>query len=160
METQQGKVINFVFKAPVILAIFCAGPLGVLLFIDIENDSNSLFNAVFSVMLGLSAMCFSFSGAQKDIYIADRLLFAGERLLHGAILVIVTSLVKYLAFKANNFIDIASANILVKGVFWSMIVIGGTVFANGLLFAHTGIRILNDLLILRMVRHEDWDETV
>lgn len=159
METQQPKLINFVYKAPVVVAMFSTGIYGLQLFIDVKHDSTTLFNAVFAVMLGLSAMCFSFAGAKEAKGISDRLVFAGERLLHGAILVIVTSLIKYLLFKASNVIDIDSANLFTKGIFWFVTIIACVVFSNGLLFAHTGIRILNDLLILRMTRHKDWDDT-
>ncbi|MDR6962119.1 hypothetical protein [Shewanella putrefaciens] len=158
METQQPKIVNFVYKAPVVLAILFTGMYGLILFIDVTNDSTTLINAAFAVMLGLSAICFSIAVAQKDKRISDRLLFAGERLLHGAILVIVTSLIKYLLFKVNYVIDIASANEFVKCIFWSVNIFACVVFLNGLFFAHTGIRILNDLLILRMTRHRDWDD--
>ena len=162
METQQGKIINFVYKVPINLAIIFASAQGALQFIDIRNDTSSLINAVFVVMMGLSAMCFSFAGAQKDIYndiyTADRLIFAGEKLLHGAILVIVSSLGKYILFEVNVWFDIDSTNILFQVIFWSVVTLFGIVFANGLLFAHKGISILNDLLLLRMVRHPGWDE--
>lgn len=158
METPQPKIVNFVYKAPVVLAMLFTGIYGLILFIDVTNDSTTLINAAFAVMLGISAICFSIAVAEEDKRISDRLLFAGERLLHGAILVIVTSLIKYLLFKVNYVIDIASANEFVICIFWSVNIIACVVFLNGLIFAYTGIRILNDLLILRMTRHKDWDD--
>lgn len=158
METQQPKIVNFVYKAPVVLAMLFTGIYGIMLFIDVTNDSTSLINAVFAVMLGLSAICFSIAAAKENKRISDRILFAGERLLHGAILVIVTSLIKYLLFKTNYAIDISSANEFIKFIFLSFNIIVCVVFLQGLFFAHTGIRILNELLILRMTRHRDWDD--
>ena len=162
METQQGKIINFVYKVPIDLAIIFASAHGALQFIDIGRDTSSLTNAISVVMVGLSAICFSFAGAQKDIYndiyTADRLIFAGEKLLHGAILVISSSLGKYILFEVNVWFDIASTNILFQVIFWSVVIIFAIVFGNGLMFARKGISILNDLLLLRMVRHKDWDE--
>ncbi|MDA0365986.1 MAG: hypothetical protein O2843_09000 [Chloroflexi bacterium] len=34
----------------------------------------------------------------------------------------------------------------------------GAIFSSGVLFAHTGLRVLNDLLLLRMTREHDWDD--
>lgn len=123
-----------------------------------REDTTNITNAAFAIMATLSALSFSFARVVETEELKDRLMFAGERLLHGAILVLVASLLKYfvLAFLKLSFISkLPSAETTVSLTIGMLIAL---IFCNGILFAHTGLRILNDLLLLRFTRHEDWDD--
>jgi len=158
METPQPKIVNFAYRAPVVLAMFLTGLYGIIVYIDYTNNSTLVTNAAFVVMASLSAISFSYARTKEAEKISNRLTFAGERLLHGAILLIVTSVIKFILFKINETYPLEELNTAFKILFWSVLALGGMIFSNGLLFAHTGLRILNDIMVLRMTRERDWDD--
>lgn len=85
-------------------------------------------------------------------------MFAGERLLHGAIVVLVSSLLKYLVFVLLDQPHITRTPFVHDVIPLTAGVFVGAIFSSGVLFAHTGLRVLNDLLLLRMTREHDWDD--
>ena len=160
METPQPLIVNIAYKAPVVIAMFFVGLYGMYTYIDYNENSIHLTNAAFAVTASLAALSFTYAGTKAAKSISDRLIFAGEKLLHGAILLIVTSVIKYMLFQINSAFNIETVHIAFKLIFGLVSILGAVIFINGLLFSHTGLRILNDVLILRMTRHKDWDDTV
>jgi hypothetical protein len=65
---------------------------------NIRSDTTPITNAAFLITGTLSAISFAWAQAllpeDKD---RDRVLFAGERLLHGAVFLIIASILKYAA---------------------------------------------------------------
>ena len=66
-------------------------------YINFKEPSNNIINGAFAVLLALSAICLSLSDKIKDDQLCDRLLFAAERLVHGALLIIIASALRYVA---------------------------------------------------------------
>ena len=85
-------------------------------------------------------------------------MFAGERLLHGAVLVVVASILKYFLFLIYSIPGFESLTWLAFAISLTVGVVTGLFFANGIMFAHTGLRVLNDLLLMRFTRYKDWDD--
>lgn len=65
---------------------------------SVRSDTTSITNGAFIITGTLSALCFSWAQAllaeDKD---RERVLFAGERLLHASIFLIIASILKYAA---------------------------------------------------------------
>jgi hypothetical protein len=103
------------------------------------------------------ALSFSFARAAEE-ELRDRITFAGERILHGAILVLVVSIIKYFIYLLYRIPEFAASSWAAPVVTYSVGMLIAIVFLNGVLFAHTGLRVLNDLLLQRFTRHPDWDD--
>lgn len=125
-----------------------------------SSDSYTIANGVSVALIGLAAICFSLTQSIKDNFLSDRIMFAGERLLHGSMLIIVSTAIRYALFSiTGQYQDMVRMHIIV----WlasAVLLCGVTipVFNVGMIFATKGFRILNDVLSDRMFRHDDWDE--
>ena len=108
-------------------------------------------------MATFAALSFSFARVIETEALKDRVTFAGERFLHGALLVLIASILKYFVFLLYKIPTFAGLPILKFPVSLAFGLFGGAIFLQGVIFAHTGLRILNDLLLLRIARHKDWD---
>ena len=125
--------------------------------INYREDTIHITNAAFVIIASLSAISFSFARTIDSKELSDRVTFAGERFLHGAILVLTASIIKYFIFivlKISYFENTMWASTTLT---LTIGVLASVVFLNGVMFAHTGLRVLNDLLLSRMTRHKDWD---
>lgn len=155
---QQPKIIRFVYKAPVVLIGFVGYCYAMILIVNYEKDTTNITNVAFVIMATLSALAFTFAQAMDQADIKDRLVFSGERLLHGALLVLIGSILKYFIVAFVNYQLISKYEYLVIVTKFTIGMLVGIIFTNGVLFAHTGLRILNDLLLLRFTRHKYWDD--
>jgi hypothetical protein len=155
---QQPWPVRFVYKAPVVLL----GAVGYLyalrLVLNYAEDTTRITTAAFAIMVSLAGVSFSFARVVESEDLRDRLMFAGERILHGAILVLVSSLLKYFLFVSVTSSSVASIQRFSPLAVGTVGVLAGLIFGNGVLFAHTCLRILNDLLLHRMTRQRDWDD--
>ena len=158
--TPQRIPIRFAYKAPV----FLLGLIGYLyafwLIINYEKDTTTITNTAFAIMATLASLSFSFARVIESDELKDRLMFAGERFLHGGILVLVASLLKYLVITFLNWPPIANQPAVHVATQFTIGLLVAVIFTNGILFAHPGLRIVNDLLLMRMTRHRDWDDIV
>lgn len=155
--TNQRWIIRFLYKAPVAVVGLLGAMYAVVLVLRFEEDTSIITNAAFAVMATLAALCFSFARAAEEI-LRDRITFAGERFLHGAILVIVVSIIKYFIYLLHQEPVFNESRWAGPVVEYSIGILIAVVFANGVLFAHTGLRVLSDLLLSRFTRHADWDD--
>lgn len=130
---------------------------GILNYINFKQPSNDIFNGAFAILLGIAAICFSFSDKIKDKYLSDRLLFAAERLVHGSLLVLIAVALRYVALSILGDKEIESSPLWLSIPIATTVILGGIAFSNGMIFAQKGLRILFDLLNDRMFRHKDWD---
>ena len=154
---QQPIIIKFAFKTPLVLLYLIGYYYAFFLIINYKEDTSNITNAGFVIIATISALSFTFAQVVEENNLKDRLVFAGERLLHGAILVIVCSLLKYLILTLIKYPSIAKYEYIVLVVRFTFGLLTGSIFLFGVSFAHTGLRVLNDLLLLRITRHKDWD---
>jgi len=154
---QQSRIVRFLYKAPVALVGLLGFMYAVILVLRVKEDTSTITNTAFAIMATLAALSFSFARAAEE-ELKDRITFAGERLLHGAILVLVVSIIKYFIYLLYQVPEFAASSWAEPVVAYSIGALIAIVFSNGVLFAHTGLRVLNDLLLLRFTRHPDWDD--
>jgi hypothetical protein len=139
------------------LSVF--GVFGLIGFATNSSESYTLVNSLFAILLALAAVCFSFARTALDQATADRVMFAGERLLHACILFATTTLLKYVVFRLagspESVGDLHLAVAIPVGLFLAFC---SAIFIYGITFATTGVRVISDVLIERMFRHDDWDD--
>lgn len=156
--TEQPRIIRFVYKAPLVLAGFMGYAYGIFMIFNYREDTTNITNAGFAIMATLAALSFSFARVIESDELKDRIMFAGERLLHGAILIFIASILKYFVFLILKFPPIANSHNVETSLLFTIGLLAALIFSNGVMFAHTGLRVLNDLLLLRFTRHKDWDD--
>ena len=157
-DIQQPRIVQFVYRAPVTIIGIVGFVYAFLLMVRFKEDTTLITNTAFAIIATLAALSFSFARVIETDELKDRVMFAGERLLHGAILVIVASILKYFLFLLYGLPAFGASTWLTFATSLTVGVLTGLVFANGIMFAHTGLRVLNDLLLLRFTRHKDWDD--
>jgi hypothetical protein len=154
--TKHRWIIRFAYKAPVVVVGFLGAMYAVALVMRFKEDTSAITNAAFAAMATLAALSFSFARAAEE-NLRDRITFAGERFLHGAILVLVVSIIKYFIYLLYQDPQFGASSWAGPFVEYSIGILIAVVFANGVLFAHTGLRVLSDLLLSRFTRYADWD---
>lgn len=155
--TEQHRVIRFVYKAPLALAVIMGALYAMVIVFNFREDTTNITNAGFAIMASLAAISFSFARVVETDLLRDRIMFAGERLLHGAILMLTASVLKYFVFLILNLPIFAVSTLVESVLMFTVGLLSALIFINGILFAHAGLRVLNDLLLLRFTRQEDWD---
>jgi hypothetical protein len=151
------RVVQFYFKAPIAIVGILGCAYAIFLIVRFEEDTTPITSAAFAFMATLTALTFSFARVIETGALRDRLTFAGERLLHGAVLVLVAAILRafvFLLYKVPAFVGLPIIKVVVSFAFG---LFGGILFFQGVIFAHGGLRILNDLLLSRINRHKDWD---
>jgi hypothetical protein len=152
------RIVQFVYKAPVVLVAFLAYLYAIRMIFNYREDTTNVTNAGFAIMASLAALSFSFARVVESDALKDRIMFAGERLLHGGELVLVASILKYFIIALLKLPLFADATKIEVALSFSIGMLAAVIFSNGVLFAHRGLRVLNDLLLLRVTRHKDWDD--
>lgn len=105
---QQPWIIRLLYKAPVVLVGLMGFVYACILVLRFKEDTSSITNAAFAIMATLAALSFSFARATED-ELRDRITFAGERFLHGAVNVLVVSILKYFIFLLYQIPEFASS---------------------------------------------------
>jgi hypothetical protein len=121
---------------------------------DPSRDTTMLTNSGFAILASMAGLAFSWSRAIQSPGaegLRDRVCFAGERFLHAAILMILASTLKYAAI-----VDSTSSTV-VEAIQFVLGTVVGCLFFWAMITAHTGLRIVNEILWSRMARHSDWD---
>ena len=121
-----------------------------------SDESYVITNAAVAVLLAAAGICFSFSGAISDEAVTDRIVFAGERLFHGSLLIALSTGLRYMMFIVYP--EPFSGSTTVAVLMWIPMFLIIWVFVMGCLFAGTGIRVIIDILNDRMFRYRDWDD--
>lgn len=154
------KTAYFLFTRVSVFFVFVVGLYWTYtVFANLKEDTITITNAAFAVTATLAALSFSCARAINDSNDAsDRFAYAGERFLHGAIMSISASLLKY------AYISAASSELVnTNGLSWSLLtvligVMVGVLFFWALTSAHGGLIVLNKLLWERFNRYPEWDD--
>jgi hypothetical protein len=156
--TEQPWIVRFIYKAPLVLTLFMGFVYAISMILNYREDTTNVTNAGFAIMASLAAISFSFARVIESEESKDRIMFAGERLLHGAVLILIASILKYFVFLILKSLPIDCSQNVQTALLFTFGLLAAVIFSNGVLFAHTGLRVLNDLLLLRFTRHKDWDD--
>jgi hypothetical protein len=135
------------------------GCMAAAMLFDPRKDALGVASAAFVVAMTLASSAFSYSRTLKDgSSIGDEVVFAGERLLSGAILFLFASIFKYLANDLPRYIEALRSTFkpdepainLFEGQVPSLILSlpAFAMFLVGLVYAQLGVQIL-----LRVARH-------
>jgi hypothetical protein len=130
--------------------------LAVAMLFDPAMDTVSVASASFAVALALAGVTFSYARTLKDgSSVRDELVFAGERLVSGAVLFLVASILKHASndvpryanvlFQAVSRADRPPPDVTIFGLngFGLIIAVGAfTFFLFGLIYAQMGMVIL------------------
>ena len=149
------------YRLSVLAALAVASYFTFKMFIDYKTDTTAISNGAFVIVASLAALTFSWArvlGTEKDIQ--DRLTFAGERLFHAAVMLLVASVPKYgvLSLMQNSWIsDHLELEIMLTSVSG---LTAGSLFLAAVMSAHTGVRIINDSLLQRLRRYSDSDDII
>jgi hypothetical protein len=147
-------------RLPVLLVLLCGLYWTYVLFGNLKEDTTPITNAAFAAIATLAALAFSCSRAVTDPHesheSADRFEYAGERFLHGAVLVLVASVLKYTYARGATDWRLDDVGVLKTAI--GLLV--GLLFLWALLSVHGGLIVLNRLLWSRLTRYPDWDDVI
>src|SRR5438067_11110161 len=138
-ETGTPKIrrwVSFLFKMPIAVIGLLGGVYAILLIVRFKEDTTSITNGTFAIMATLAALSFSFARVVETEAVRDRLMFAGGRLLHGALLVLVASIIKYfilLLYKIPTFTEVLLLQIVTSCAFSFF---GAVLLACGVISVH------------------------
>ena len=154
------RAVYFLFTRVSVLLVFIVGFYWTyVVFANLKEDTTTITNVAFGAVATLAALAFSCARAIKDSdQASDRFAYAGERFLHGAILLMSASLLKYAYLRAES-----SRVLDPAGLPWMLLttalgLVVGVLFFWALSSAHGGLIVLNKLLWARLNRYPDWDD--
>jgi len=152
---------NWGFRASVLFLLFVGIYYTIVLFRDYSKDTTAVSNVAFGVLATLAALSFSCSRSlepeDKD---KDRFAYVGERCLHASVLVLSASVLKYALLSLKSETWVAAHPVLTAVLHVALGEATGILFLWALLSAHTGLKVLSDLLRTRIARYPDWDQIV
>lgn len=132
-----------------------------VMFTNYAKDTTAITNAAFAIAASIAGLSFScaraIEGSHGSQGTKDRYTYAGERCFHAAVLWLVASVLKYALLSLQGQDSVFRQEWLLQGLKLGLGGMAGALFFLALLSAHTGIRVVNDLLCSRMTRYKDWD---
>jgi len=154
-----GETSYFLTTKLVLLVVWIVGFVLMVGFLnDLERDTTTITNSTFAILGSLAALSFSASRAiQEPKEDSDRILYSGERFLHGAILVLTASIIKYGYLSAAPFLPNWLPPPLPKIVGVAVGTPVPILFFFALNSAHGGLLVLNGILWHRLRRHPEWN---
>lgn len=151
-------VIMLLLRFPEVLVLFVLIYYSYTILADLSSDTTIISNAAFVICATIAALAFGFAQViDKNDDSRERVIYSGERFFHASIFLILASIIKYAVIKVfppalNESFEVWQ-NVLRYGFgFFSLML-----FTQATLVAHTGIKVLNEILIRRMARIKDWD---
>lgn len=121
-------------------------------------DTTSISNTAFAFATVLAALCFSWAQAlptnDKD---RKRITFAGERLFHAVLFLLIASIVKYAALSLGNYNSSDLLRIPIDFVRAVLGILSSPLFLFAVSDAYAGILVIYKLLWPRTYRYPEWD---
>jgi len=153
------RVIQLVLrKSPVLIAFLIAFFYSTQILAKLDQDTTSVTNAAFAVTAILCGLCFRMSSSLPlEDPSKDQLCYAGERLLHSSLLLILASILKYAASSIRSLSFFEGPKLLSTVVTFPIGILVFILFLWAVFDAHTGFKIANDQLWDRIYRKYDWD---
>jgi hypothetical protein len=98
-----GPIKSFFAKTVPWVVFVC---LAAAMLFDPGRNTLSVASSVFAVTLALASVTFSYARTMKDgSAVRDEVIFAGERMVSGAVLFLVASIVKYASNDVPRYVD-------------------------------------------------------
>jgi len=122
--------------------------------INYRTDTTSITNSAFLICGTLSALCFAWAQAlMPEDRDRDKVLFAGERLLHSSIFLIIASILKYAALTLSGYEIPDVAQALVRTVGDGFGILAAVLFLCAVAGAYVGILRIYGILWSRAPRY-------
>jgi hypothetical protein len=132
-----------------------------ILIADFTKDTTLITNTAFGICASLAALSFSCSRSLMDSKEdKDRFSYAGERFFHAAVLLISTSLVRYLVLSVldSNFFQEKSFQLAIIKSFAGVYIV--TIFFWAVTSSVGALIVINKLLWKRFNKYPDWDNFI
>jgi hypothetical protein len=164
-----GPIRSFVAKVMPWVVFVC---LAVAMLFDPGRDTLGVASAAFAVALSLASVTFSYARTVKDgSAVRDELVFAGERLVSGAVMFLIASILKYASNDIPRYVNTLldalprpdggrpDATLFGQnGLGLIIAVVAFFLFLLGLIYAQMGITILVATTSHRAKRRPDHEE--
>ena len=154
------SVRQFVRFGPPLIAGFIGIIYVANVLYNFNKDTTSITNAAFVIVSVLAALSLRVASVVFDEKLKDRFLYCGERFFHAAIFLILASILKYATLSIGHIAFFETRQLMLQIVTMPLSMLAQICFMYAVLDTHTGIRIANKQLWLRMHRAEDWDDIV
>ena len=156
------KVWSFVVhNFPIIVFPFISIYYSAKLFQNLKDDTTGIINVSIGIAIALSGLSFAMSASShSESDLKRRINFAGERFFHVAILLILAAVLKYTALDSSPNPTTTDTHILLKIIVLALNLLSGSLYMVAVLSAHTGIKVISEILWSRMANFKDWDDIV
>jgi len=153
------KLVWILRKVPVIAAFFIGGIYAIFVLANFSKDTTEIINVAVAITGALSGLCFAMS-ATVDLKnkIKDRINYAGERFFHAAIFFLIATILKYAALSISSYEFLKGKDTLIVLLTSPFHIFVVAMFMVAVSDAHSGIRVINDILWERLHRIKDWDK--
>ena len=150
---------HVVFRGSVAMALLVGLLFTIYQFHDLGRDTTAISNTAFGVLAILSSLAFSCARSQhSDEAARERFTYSGERFLHGAVSLLVASLLKYAVLAVKSTPKIAVYPLIPATVEAVLGLVAAVMFFWAVMAAHTGLKVMSDLLRRRITKFPDWDD--
>ena len=139
------SMLHFIYFKISALVTFSVGLyFTIIMFVNFRKDTTILSNGAFIILALLASLCFSCARCfERDINIKDKFTSGGEKCFHGAIMLLLASVLKYALISINT----STTYLVIKHIL--DYIIGGLaslLFLWAMISAHTGVLSINNLL--------------
>ncbi len=157
----RNTVMAILRKTPVVVGLFVGAVYAVTVLANFAEDTTDIINVALGITAVLAGLCFAMS-ASVDLAekVKDRVNYAGERFFHAAIFFLLATILKYAAVGIGGHAFVRERELLSALLTAPFHFFAVSLFIYAVLDAHTGLRIINDLLWDRLHRMKDWDTLI
>ena len=145
------------YRASTAIAGFVAVLYGLYLLLSFGGSSSASQIAPFAVMISLTSVTFSFARAVDDAALRDRITFVGERFLHGAALILVSTFLLLLTHAFHELFKIKDGAPIASIIHYCVDIPAMLLYFGGAVFFIKAFDNLSNILMERIGRYPDWD---
>lgn len=121
-----------------------------------NKNNMTLGIAIIAILCALSSSTFAFARAiEQSCSHRDKVLFAGERLLHGAVLALMGAMLKWIQFDADQYPLADKYGVIVILIRWLAGMSSITMFMFSFFYARIGLKTLSSILFGLAGRHPE-----
>lgn len=155
------KILWVVQKVPVIASFFIGVVYSILVLANYNKDTTAVINAALAISAGLAGLCFGMS-ATVDLNnkYKKRINYAGERFFHAVIFFLLATILKYAALSIISIESLKEHDVVISLLTSPLHILVIPMFMYAIFNAHSGVKIMNDILWSRLHDVKDWDDIV
>lgn len=148
--------IDFMFGVSDWIIALCGAYVGIALISQFNQSNLTLGIALIAILTALGSSCFGYARAiDSEEAHREKIVFSGERLLHGAVLGVLGAILKFTQ-NESDFLWVDRFEIIRSIIHWLAGMASITLFMAAVLMAITGLRIVNKTLQGLANRRPEW----